>query len=293
MILANARRLQSQEGRPAGARAAGGVGAPLALLFGLRLLEGQAASILLALEGAFTALLAAAFFREHVGREAWGAVGLALAAGLVLAEPWRASAERASLAGVLLVAGATLGYALDNNLSRLLSNRDAVVVAAGKGLLAGPALVGVLLALGERFPADPGILLAAAAVGVVSFGLSLVLFLRALRDLGAARTTALFSSAPLFGAAASWIALGERPGGAFAAAAALLAGSVWLLARERHDHEHAHEELEHVHPHVHDGHHRHEHEGWEGPEPHAHPHRHAPLVHSHPHAPDLHHRHGH
>jgi drug/metabolite transporter (DMT)-like permease len=215
--------------------AVGGVAAPLLLLHGLRLLEGQSASILLALEGAFTAVLAAAFFREHVGRAAWAAVALALGGGLVLAEPWKAAGDGPSGAGVLLVAGATLCAALDNNLSRLLSAKDPVLVAAGKGLLAGPVLLGAALLLGGEIPSDAGTLAAAAGVGVVSFGISLSLFLSALRELGAARTTALFSTAPVFGAAASWAALGENPGPATAAAAALLAGSVWVLARERAD----------------------------------------------------------
>ncbi len=273
--------------------AVGGVASPLCLFFGLRLLEGQAASVLLALEGSFTAVLAAAFFREHVGKEAWAAVALAFAGSVVLAEPWKGSGAGAPAAGVLLVAGATLCASMDNNLSRLLSGRDPVLIAAGKGAMAGPVLLAAALALGGRFPADAKVVAACVAVGALSYGLSLVLFLRSMADLGAARTTAIFSTAPVFGAAASWVVLSESPGPALGIAAVLLGGSVLLLLRERHDHEHVHEPLEHEHPHVHDEHHRHEHEGWEGPEPHVHPHRHGPLVHSHPHAPDLHHRHGH
>jgi drug/metabolite transporter (DMT)-like permease len=269
--------------------AVGGVAGPLCLFLGLRSLEGQAVSILLGLEGACTAALAGAAFREHIGREVWAAVAFGLAALLVLAEPWKG----APAPGVLLVGAATLCAALDNNLSRLLSGRDPVLIAAAKGAVAGPVLLAAGLAQGARLPTDPAVLAAAAAVGALSYGLSLVLFLRSMADLGAARTTALFSTAPLAGAVACWAALGERPGPAFGAAAALVAASVLLLLRERHDHEHVHEAMEHEHRHVHDEHHRHAHEGWEGPEPHSHPHRHGPLVHSHPHAPDLHHRHGH
>jgi drug/metabolite transporter (DMT)-like permease len=273
--------------------AAGGLAGPLCLLEGLARAEGQAASVLLALEGAFTAALAALLFREHVGRAAWGAVALATAATIVLAEPWSGAGTRPDPVGLLLVAAAAGAWALDNNLSRALSDRDPVQVAALKGLLAGPFALGAAAVLGLPFPRSAAPLGAAAAIGLLSYGLSLVLVLRAMAGLGAARAMALFAAAPVFGVLGSWALLGERPGAPVGVAALLLGAGTWLLLRERHDHEHAHEAMEHEHPHVHDEHHRHAHEGWEGPEPHSHPHRHEPLVHSHPHAPDLHHRHGH
>ena len=273
---------------------AGGVVAPLCLMEGLARAEGQAASVLLSLEAVFTAVLAAALFREHVGRAAWGAVLLAAAAAVVLAEPWAAPESRPDAVGLLLVAAATAGWALDNNLSRSLSDRDPVQVTTLKGLIAGPVCLGIGAALGKPLPSDSMVLGAAAAVGVLCYGVSLVFILRALAGLGAARAMAIFGAAPVFGAVGCWVFLPERPGAALFGAGALLAAGVGLLARERHDHEHDHEVLEHEHPHGHgDGHHDHEHDGTEGPEPHTHRHRHGPLVHSHPHAPDLHHRHGH
>jgi len=276
------------------ATAAGGVAAPLCLMEGLARSEGQAASVLLSLEAVLTAVLAAALFREHVGRAAWGAVLLAAGAAVVLAEPWAAASRRPDAVGLLLVALATAGWALDNNLSRGLSDRDPVQVAALKGLMAGPVCLAVGAALGQPLPLDPAVLGAAAVVGFLCYGVSLVLILRAFAGLGAARTMAVFGQAPIFGAVGCWLFLGERPGSALLAAGTLLVLSLRLLAMEDHDHEHAHEPLEHEHPHRHDdGHHDHPHDGSEGPEPHTHRHRHGPLVHSHPHAPDLHHRHGH
>jgi hypothetical protein len=135
---------------------------------------------------------------------------------------------------------------------------------------------------------------AAAAVGFAGYGVSLVLFIVALRGLGTARTSAYFSVGPFFGAALAMALLHERPGLLLWGAAALMALGVWLHLRERHGHEHAHEPMEHEHPHVHDEHHRHEHAfSWDGAEPHVHPHRHEALLHAHPHYPDLHHRHRH
>ena len=123
-------------------------------------------------------------------------------------------------------------------------------------------------------------------VGFVGYGLSLVLFVLALRGLGAARTGAYFSTAPFVGVIFSLLFLGERPDAQFWIAAGLVGFGVWLHLTEQHEHEHTHEPMEHEHQHVHE---------LDDPpgEPHSHPHRHEHLVHSHPHTPDLHHGHRH
>ena len=132
------------------------------------------------------------------------------------------------------------------------------------------------------------------AVGFVGYGVSLVLFVLALRGLGSARTGAYFSIAPFVGAALAIVALGEPVAWPFWLAAALMAAGVWLHLTEVHEHEHVHEPLTHSHAHRHDAHHRHEHAfEWDGREPHTHEHTHEALVHRHPHYPDVHHRHEH
>jgi uncharacterized membrane protein YhiD involved in acid resistance len=132
----------------------------------------------------------------------------------------------------------------------------------------------------------------AAVVGFLGVGVSLVLFIRALRHLGSARTGAYFSLAPFIGAAMAVGLLGEAVTARLGVAAVLMAIGLWLHLTERHEHDHAHDEIEHDHLHEHDEHHGHAHA-----EPvtgaHGHPHRHAPLIHAHVHYPDLHHRHGH
>jgi drug/metabolite transporter (DMT)-like permease len=189
------------------------------------------------------------------------------------------------------VAGACLCWAIDNNLTRKVSGGDPVQVAAAKGLVAGTVNLALALTLGARLPAVAAVL-ASAAVGLVGYGVSLVLFVLALRHLGTARTGAYFSLAPSVGASVSLLVFQEVPGAAFLAAAALMGVGVWLHLTERHEHEH--EPLEHDHLHAHDEHHQHEHLPTDPPgEPHSHPHRHARLRHSHPHYPDLHHRHEH
>src|SRR5258707_14582056 len=95
---------------------------------------------------------------------------------------------------------------------------------------------------------------AATSVGLLGSGVSLALFVVALRGLGAARTGAYFSTAPFVGVALA-LMLGEAPGALFWPAAALMLAGVWLHLTERHEHEHVHEPMEHQHSHVHDEHH--------------------------------------
>ena len=274
----------------AGAIIAGGIIGPALLMYGLARTDAASASLLLNLEAVFTAALAWIAFRENVDRRIFAGMAAIVAGGVVLA--WQ-TLEVRGVAGPLLITGACLAWALDNNLTRRVSGGDAVALAALKGLVAGATNLGLALAVGAGLPA-PGAIAAAALVGLFGYGVSLVLFIMALRDLGTARTSAYFSIAPFFGAALALLMLGERPQAGFWAAAALMTVGVWLHVTERHEHEHVHEPVSHTHEHVHDAHHRHGHEpGWEGREPHTHRHEHGRLRHRHPHYPDLHHRHRH
>ena len=274
-----------------GAIFAGGIAAPVLLVSGLALTDGAAASLLLNLEAVLTAVIAWVAFRENVDRRVFLGMAAIVAGGVLLS--WHELPRAGGLAGPLLIAGACLAWAIDNNLTRRVSGGDAPTLACLKGLIAGSVNLALALALGGALP-QAGALAAAGLVGFVGYGVSLVLFILALRDLGAARTGAYFSVAPFFGAALALWLLGAQTTPLFWIAAALMALGVWLHVSERHEHEHAHEPMTHTHRHVHDAHHHHEHEaGWDGAEPHTHRHEHPRLVHRHPHYPDLHHRHEH
>jgi drug/metabolite transporter (DMT)-like permease len=275
----------------AAAIVAGGIAGPALLMYGLARTDGATASLLLNLEVVFTAAMAWIVFRENVDKRVFMGM-LAIAAGGVVLS-WEQFPRASSVAGPLLIAAACVVWALDNNLTRRVSGGDPVVIAALKGLVAGAVNLGLAFALGAYLPA-PGAIALAGIVGLVGYGISLVLFIMALRDLGTARAGAYFSVAPFYGAALALLLLGERAGPAFWAAAALMGLGVWLHLTERHEHDHMHEATMHAHEHVHDEHHRHEHDAqWDGREPHSHSHRHAGLTHRHPHYPDLHHRHRH
>jgi len=274
----------------AGAVILGGVIGPALLMLALAASSASSVSLLLNLESVFTALLAWFVFRENFDRRLILGMSLIVCGGVILG--LRPGETAASWPG-LAVAGACLCWALDNNLTRKISAGDSVKIAGVKGLAAGTVNLCAAAAFGAALPA-PEIVAAAALVGLLGYGVSLALFVVALRQLGTARTGAYFSTAPFIGAAASFALLGEAPDASFWIAAVLMAVGVALHLTERHRHMHRHEALTHTHPHTHDEHHSHEHDfAWDGNEPHSHTHAHDRLSHSHAHFPDIHHRHSH
>ncbi|URI08044.1 DMT family transporter [Aquincola tertiaricarbonis] len=274
----------------AGAVLAGGVVGPVLLMLGLAGMPASGASLLLNAEAVFTALLAWFVFQENVDRRIALGMGAIVAGALVLA--WPGSADFGRAGPALAVLGACLAWGLDNNLTRKVSLTDATWLAMVKGLVAGTVNLVIALALGAQLP-PPALMAGAALLGLACYGLSLTLFVLALRQLGTARTGAYFSVAPFFGALLSVVALGEPLTLPLLLAGALMAAGVWLHLSERHAHWHDHEAMEHEHEHEHDAHHHHHAPGEAVPLRHTHRHRHAPLAHAHAHYPDAHHRHRH
>ena len=275
----------------AGAILFGGVAGPVALMYGLVTSAASTASLLLNLEAVFTALLAWFLFRENFDRRILLGMAAIVAGGLLLV--WTPGAHGEASPGLVLIAVACLCWAIDNNLTRKVSASDAVLVAGLKGLAAGAVNLGLALLAGQALP-PLGVLGLALAVGFLGYGVSLVLFVLALRHLGTARAGAYFSVAPFLGAALAVPMQGDAVTIQFVAAGLLMAIGVWLHLTEHHGHRHAHEPLEHAHAHSHDEHHRHAHDfAWDGREPHTHAHAHGHLVHAHVHYPDVHHRHPH
>jgi len=269
----------------------GGMVGPVLLMFGLISTSASAASLLLNLEGVFTALLARFLFREHYdGRLILGMAAITAGATFLA---WPGTWTITTLCGPLAVAGACSAWGLDNNLSRKVALCDPTQIAMIKGLAAGTANLMIGFWHYKVFP-DVRIVIPAGLLGFLGYGVSLVLFIRALRHLGAARTGAYFSVAPFVGGLAGVILFREEVSIRLLVATALMAWGVWLHLTEHHDHSHLHEELYHEHAHGHDHHHQHEHgeicpEG----ELHSHWHLHFPLEHNHFHYPDSHHRHRH
>lgn len=274
----------------AGAIFFGGILGPVLLMLGLSNMPASGASLLLNAEGVFTALLAWFVFKENVDRRVAlgmlaivaGAIVLAVPTGASFGSPWPS----------LAILGACLSWGLDNNLTRKVALTDATWLAAVKGAVAGPVNLVLAFALGAQLPATKSIV-AALGVGFFAYGVSLVLFIVAMRHVGTARAGAYYSVAPFFGALLA-IALGDSLTWPLVAAGVFMAAGVWLHLTERHEHEHTHEAITHDHRHTHDAEHQHEHAQ---PVPagtwHSHTHTHAAIEHTHEHYPDLRHRHPH
>jgi drug/metabolite transporter (DMT)-like permease len=273
-----------------GAVLSGGIVAPIALMLGLSRISGFTTSLLLNLEGVFTAVIAVIFFRENGGKRLWLALACMTAAGVFLA--WDPGQGRFSFLGPLLVTLSMICWGIDNNLTRNISARDPMQITRIKGLVSGGVSLLAAQALGMEIRWDSSVLYA-LLLGSFSYGISLVFFIKALEGLGSFRTGIFFSLAPFIGAVTSLALLGEWIGWVMFPAMLLTVAGVWLISTERHSHVHCHAGVTHTHLHRHrDGHHDHDHAG-SFHEPHVHEHRHTEGKHLHDHWPDTHHRHGH
>jgi drug/metabolite transporter (DMT)-like permease len=271
-----------------GAILAGGVASPILLMIGLEATSASSASLLLNLEGVFTAMLAWFVFKESFDRRIMlGMIAITLGCAVL-----SRSGEGPFFVswGSLAVIGACLSWGIDNNLTRKVSEGDPVEIAAVKGLIAGTVNTAIAVASGAGAP-GPFTLLASACVGLLGYGVSLMFFVLSLRHLGTARTGAYFSVAPFVGALIAILILGDGVTPNFLAGVVLMGIGVWLHLTECHQHEHLHNVLEHDHGHVHDEHHEHDHDEWVHPHgAHCHLHMHREVLHHHPHYPDIHHR---
>lgn len=276
----------------AGAILAGGVAVPILLLFNLKSTPASTASLLLNLEGIATTLIAWVVFREAIGKKVWWAIAFVSAASILLS--WNTSGEWGLSLGAYGIIGACVLWGADNNLTRQISAKNPLTIVIYKGIGAGLTSLVIAISLGVSFPRWTTIALA-MIFGCLSYGLSIILFIRALRSLGAARTSAFFGTAPFFGAAFSLVIFPEAPSLFFILAVLGMAAGSILLLSENHAHEHLHGLMTHEHRHNHqDGHHQHTHESPTEIEiSHSHWHTHPEMVHSHPHSPDIHHRHAH
>ncbi len=274
-----------------GAILTGGVAAPILLLISLQQTPASTASLLLNFESVGTTLVAAFLFKESVGRRIGWAVLIITLAGFLLS--FDGSNSWGISAGALGIIAACFLWGLDNNLTRHISAKNPLAIVAVKGCVAGVFSILLAILLGKQLPSRET-LLWAMLLGALSYGLSIQLFILAMRDLGAARSSALFGVAPFAGALLSIILFREMPQLLFWIAIPLMLSGTWLMLTEDHGHQHTHELSEHTHRHFHvEEHHDHENpvdaplvEGW-----HSHPHRHTALEHRHAHTPDLHHRH--
>lgn len=285
-------KLQRSDWRRVSAMALfGAVIGPVALAWGLQHTSGTSASLMLALEALFTALLARLLYHEAMGRRVWIAMFLLLFGGVILITD-RGVSGQAQMLGLIAVLLATASWGVDNTLSRGVAERDPGQVVLAKSALGAAGAAVIALAWGEPMPSALRIA-ALVAIGASGYGLSLRLYLLAQRAFGAARTGSVFAFAPFIGAVAA-IAMGDQNlSVGMAAGGAMMLIGVGVHLYESHEHQHRHDPLTHEHAHDHDdGHHTHVHDPMPSG-PHSHEHSHEPMSHSHPHVPDVHHAHRH
>lgn len=275
-----------------GAISFGGVLGPILLMLGLQQTSAATASLLLNLEAVLTALIAWIIFKENTASRIVLGMFLIVAGGLLLSWPQSTSTDH-NVFGLVAIAGACLCWAIDNNLTRKVSAGEPFFIAGSKGLVSGVMNTSMALFFGLKLPGWLTINYA-LWVGFIGYGVSLVLFVLALRGLGTGRTGAYFSTAPFIGAAIAILLFHETTSISFWIAFALMGTGVWLHLTEHHEHPHTHELLAHNHDHIHDEHHQHTHDApWDDKKHHTHHHQHVAIKHSHPHYPDIHHRHNH
>lgn len=271
-----------------GAIVCGGFLGPVFLLLGLNVAYAASVAVWLNMELVATAVLGTLLFHDHLDRNGWIGVGLALCAGVVMTLSEGAGGGLAAL----LVSVACLCWGFDNHFTALIDHLPPSHITLLKGIVAGP----VNVVIGSLTPGMPSLKLSAMALalGAVSYGMSIVFYVMAAHHLGATRSQIVFSTAPFFGVALSVVLLKESFTVMHVVAMSCIGAGIYFSNRIQHQHAHAHRAVEHIHVHRHDdGHHNEHHDGGDPARQHTHVHHHAHMVHTHAHYPDLHHRHQH
>lgn len=264
----------------------------ISLMYGIQFTVPENASLLVNFEIVATALFAWMVFHENIGRRMWAAIALICASSVLLG--WEGKDMLVFTPGSLLIVLACALWGLENCCTKSLSDKDPLQTTCIKGF--GTAAIAGAFALGfDGLPTlAPLYLGGSLCVGVISYGLSIALYISAQRMLGAARTANYYAIAPFVGVLLSWGIFGFVPDAIFFVALALMAVGTVLTLIDHHEHEHAHTACEHEHSHDHlDGHHLHAHPGLDPSMVHSHPHVHAQFTHAHEHTPDIHHSHTH
>lgn len=273
-----------------GAVLVGGVIAPIVLMFSLKNTPASTASLLLNFEGVSTTLIAGLVFKEAIGKRIGLAVAAVTTSSILLS--WDFNGEWGFSIAALGVLLACMMWGFDNNFTRNISSKDPLITVIIKGIGAGSFSLLLALILKTPLP-NFKIILSALFLGFICYGFSIVLFILAMRNLGASRASAFFGTAPFVGTFVSLMLFDESPNTLFYVSLPIMVVGTVLLLSEEHIHKHIHEPMEHEHRHRHDdGHHTHQHDG-ETISEHSHLHKHEALEHAHPHTPDIHHRHKH
>lgn len=204
--------------------------APVLLMLGLKRAAASNAALLNNFEIVATALFALLAFRERVSKRLWLAIGLITCASCLLT--FDAEGGLAFSSGSILVLLAAASWGLENNCTRMLSDKNPILIVAIKGIGSGACALAIGYFAGERF-SDVKNLLLAMLIGCFAYGLSIACYIRAQRTLGAAKTSAYYAAAPFIGTALSFLLLGERPNAIFFVALLLMFAGAYFATFDR------------------------------------------------------------
>lgn len=263
--------------------------APIFLLFGLSLTTAANASLLNNFEIVATALIALVIFREQISPRLWLGIGF-VASSCALLSFEDLSSLKFSLGSVFILL-ACLCWGIENNCTRMISNKSSIEIVVIKGTFSGLGSLIVAWIIGERIPSVIW-MICVLLLGFVAYGLSIYFYVMAQKDLGAAKTSAYYSIAPFLGVVFGMLFLGERPAIQFYVALIVMMVSTYFMIKDTiglqhthehthtHTHEHAHGDTVHTHEHTHTHTHIHVH----GEDSNNHEHHHKTMEHEHLHA---------
>lgn len=264
--------------------------APILLMIGLTLTTSSNASLLNNFEIVVTTLIALFIFKETIGKRMWIAIILITLSSIMLSL-YDIGSLSFSIGSVFVIL-ACISWGFENNCTRMLSLKDPLQIVVVKGFGSGIGSLVICFAIKE-FSFNVMYIALALLLGFVAYGMSIFLYIKAQRELGAARTSAFYATAPFIGVIISWIVLKEPVTITFMTALIIMLIGTYFAVSEDHKHSHLHFEDTHEHKHNHeDGHHNHWHDH-EIVGEHSHEHTHEKIEHIHGHMPDLHHRHTH
>ena len=265
------------------------IAAPILLMFGITMTSSANVSLLNNFEIVATSIIALVVFKEIVSKRLWIAIMLVTVASVILSFEGKSSFEFNK--GSLLVLGACLCWGLENNCTKMISNKSSIEIVVIKGFFSGLGSLAVALCIGESLPPLKW-LICVMILGFVAYGLSIHFYIMAQKELGAAKTSAYYSVAPFLGVIFSVIILSERPTMQFYVALTIMIVSTVIMVKDTislqhthehehiHTHEHRHGDTVHIHEHTHTHTHLHVH----GNDSENHQHDHELTNHRHNHS---------
>ncbi|MEB3429069.1 DMT family transporter [Citroniella saccharovorans] len=251
------------------------IAAPIFLMIGIKMGTASNASLLGNFEIVVTTLMALLIFKEQVSGKLWIAIGFITLSSIVLS--FEGSGSFQFSIGSLFVILATCCWGLENNCTRKISDKSTYEIVLLKGIFSGGGSFTIAMVLGEKIPEMIYIAIV-MLLGFVAYGLSIFLYIRAQRNLGAAKTSAYYAVAPFIGSFLAFVVNGEKLAVEyFIGLALMLVGTVFVVYDtmiNHHLHGHTHT-IVHTHngvTHTHMITHEHEHNHFGNEERHGHKH---------------------